>query len=111
MSLSAISVKLDCELKFHWYIPKPSDHPKKKDVIILSTHYLERNNKTALAGIYEYNTKKNTCNKIFTYQGFKPWNHGQFIDAKNELLYMFGNGKLGIFNLNTKVMNTNTESL
>eukprot|EP01084_Bolivina_argentea_P094070 169117_1 len=86
LSLSDIFVKLEFEQKFNWYFPKPSYHPQNKDVIILSAGHYEGNKK----GIYEYNTKKNTFNKIYTYeQGFKLFNHGQFIDAKNELLYIF----------------------
>eukprot|EP01084_Bolivina_argentea_P074829 135712_1 len=55
--------------------------------------------------------KRNTFNKIYTYdKTFEPDGHGQFIDAKNESLYMFCYGQLGIFDLNTKIMNTNTES-
>eukprot|EP01084_Bolivina_argentea_P247774 414505_1 len=94
MSLSDIFVNLGCEQKFLWHFPKPSYLPQNKDVVILSTGCEEGNAK----GIYEYNMKRNTFNKIYTYeQTFKPSLHGQFIDAKNELLYIFGNGKLGIF--------------
>eukprot|EP01084_Bolivina_argentea_P159871 278449_1 len=94
--------KAECEQKFDCIMPKPSYHPTNKDVVIIN--YGE--------GLYEYNTKRNTFNKIYTYkQGFEPdCHHGQFIDAKNQLLYIFGYGELGIFDLNTKVMNTNTES-
>eukprot|EP01084_Bolivina_argentea_P159870 278447_1 len=108
MSLSSMFDKTECEQKFNYPVPKPSYHPKDKDVVILSTSYWEGNTK----GLYEYNTKRNTFNKIYTYkQGFEPdCHHGQFIDAKNQLLYIFGYGELGIFDLNTKVMNTNTES-
>eukprot|EP01084_Bolivina_argentea_P036103 66826_1 len=104
MSLSAIPVKLNCSLKFVEYIPKPSCHPKNMDVVIISTDCDEEH----CSGIYEYILTKNTFNKIYTYKRFEPYCHGQFIDAKNELLYMFGCGQLGIFDLNTKVMNTNT---
>eukprot|EP01084_Bolivina_argentea_P145608 255179_1 len=108
MSLPSMFCKTECEQKFNCYMPKPSRHPKNKDLIILSTSKWEGNNK----GIYEYNTKRNTFNKIYTYkQGFEPSNHGQFMDAKNELLYLFGYGQLGIFDLNTNEMNTNTESV
>eukprot|EP01084_Bolivina_argentea_P072017 130807_1 len=99
MSLSEIFAKLQSEQKFVHYVQKPSYHSTNKDVIILSTSHVEGNAK----GIYEYNIKKNTFTKIYTYkQGFKPRYHGQFIDSKNELLYIFGNGQLGIFDLNTK---------
>eukprot|EP01084_Bolivina_argentea_P145606 255175_1 len=110
MSLPSMFCKTECEQKFNCYIPKPSYHSKNKDMIIISTDYWEGNKK----GIYECNTKRNTFNKIYTYkQGFEvfsPSLHGQFIDSKNELLYIFGHGKLGIFDLNSKVMNTNTTS-
>eukprot|EP01084_Bolivina_argentea_P127517 225499_1 len=106
MSLSDISVKLELEPKFNCYFPKPSYYLNNQDVIILSTNIYEEKK-----GIYEYNLKQNTFNKIYTYdQKFTPFAHGQFIDLKNELLYIFGNGKLGIFDLNTKIMNTNTTS-
>eukprot|EP01084_Bolivina_argentea_P053142 97571_1 len=109
MSPSDVFFKLECEQKFRHYFPKPSYHPTNKDVVILSTNYWDvyRNEKE---GIYEYNMEKNTFNKIYTYDKFKPFNHGQFIDVKNELLYIFGYGKLGIFDLNTQIMNTNTKS-
>eukprot|EP01084_Bolivina_argentea_P226149 382033_1 len=107
MSLSTVFIKMDCPQKFVWYIPKPSYHAKNQDVVIISTDCLELNKK----GIYEYDMKNNTLNKIHTYEStFSPYNHGQFIDAKSELLYIFGCGKLGIFDLNTKIMNTNTKS-
>eukprot|EP01084_Bolivina_argentea_P127303 225160_1 len=109
MSDSSIFVKFKCAQRFAKYISSPSYHPKNKDVVIISTHWLESNKK----GIYEYNTKQNTFNKIYTYdQTFKPDGHGQFIDSKNELLYIFGgdNATFGVFDLNIKVMNTDTES-
>eukprot|EP01084_Bolivina_argentea_P127516 225498_1 len=116
MSLSDAFVKLVCERKFNNYFPKPSYHPTNKDLVILSTNYCEGQDILASCegnenGIYEYNTKRNTFNRLYAYdQKFKPFAHGQFIDAKNELLHIFGNGKLGIFDLNTKIMNTNTTS-
>eukprot|EP01084_Bolivina_argentea_P247771 414501_1 len=101
MSLSSIFLKSECTERFINYMPKPSHHPHNKDVVIISTNYFETSK-----GIYAYNIKSNTCNKICTYdKTFKLYNHGQFIDAKSELLYIFGYGKLGIFDLNTKVMN------
>eukprot|EP01084_Bolivina_argentea_P107975 192998_1 len=107
MSLLVTFVKLECEQKFDWCFPKPSYHPKNKDVVILSTSTSEENKK----GIYEYNTRRNTFNKVYTYdKTFKPVIYGQFIDSKNELLYIFGDGELGIFDLTTKIMNTNTTS-
>eukprot|EP01084_Bolivina_argentea_P127515 225496_1 len=107
MSLSDAFVKLVCQRKFNYYVPKPSYHPTNKDLVILTTNYCEGNEN----GIYEYNTKRNTFNRIYTYDTtFELFGHGQFMDAKNELLYIFGNGKLGIFDLNTKIMNTNTTS-
>eukprot|EP01084_Bolivina_argentea_P064464 117574_1 len=100
MSNSTTFVKLQCARKFNYYMPKPSYCPKNKDVAIVST---------TDKGIYEYNLQKNTFNKIHTYDPtFKPYNHGQFIDAKSELLYIFGCGQ-GIFDLNTKEMHTNTK--
>eukprot|EP01084_Bolivina_argentea_P106762 190975_1 len=97
MSLSGVFVTLKCAQTFHRYVPKPSHHPKNRDVIIISTLFLEGNKK----GIYEYNMKNNTFNKIYTYkQGFEPQFHGQFIDSKNELLYIFGDDTFGIFDLN-----------
>eukprot|EP01084_Bolivina_argentea_P054926 100730_1 len=108
MSLSSICSKLEHTLKFVSYIPKPSHHPTNKDVVIISTHCIEGN----IRGIYEYNMKSNIFNKIYTYDPtFTPYGHGQFIDTKNELLYMFGHDKLGIFDLNTKIMTINTESV
>eukprot|EP01084_Bolivina_argentea_P255250 429264_1 len=99
MSFSSI---LECSLKIDEYFPKPSHHPKNQDVVIISTY--EGSQKP---GIYEYNLRFNTFNKIYAYQkAFKPYNQGQFIDSKNELLYIFYNGKLGIFDLDTKIMNT-----
>eukprot|EP01084_Bolivina_argentea_P147319 257779_1 len=107
MSLSDIFAKLECEQKFHYYVPKPSSYPNNKEVVIISTTHWEGNKK----GIYKYNIKRNTFNKIYTYdKTFEPYDHGQFIDEKNELLYIFGRDKLGIFDLNTKIMNTNTKS-
>eukprot|EP01084_Bolivina_argentea_P104178 186564_1 len=101
---SGIFTKLDFPLKFNCYLPHPSYHPTNQNVVIVSTDYEEGNQK----GIYEYNLIRHTFNKIYTYkQSFKPYDHGQFVDAKNELLYMVGRGKLGIFDLNTKVMNAN----
>eukprot|EP01084_Bolivina_argentea_P311035 538333_1 len=107
MSVSAISVKLNFSLKFDGYFPKPSHHPKNTDVVIISTDCEED-----CCGIYEYNLTKNTFNKIYSYilygsqrQEFYPFYHGQFIDSKNELLYMFGCGEFGIFDLNTNVIN------
>eukprot|EP01084_Bolivina_argentea_P199256 340985_1 len=108
MSLSAVFVKAEFELKLDFHIPKPSYHPQNPDVVIVSTDYDQGNRK----GIYECNLIQNTFNKIHTYdQTFEPECHGQFIDSKNELLYIFGYGTFGIFDLNTKVMNTNTESV
>ena len=96
-----------CEQKFDWYFPKPVYHPKNKEIIIISTQFAEQNTK----GIYEYNMKKNIFNKIYTYnKTLTPFYHGQLIDAKNELLYIFSYGKLGIFDLNTKKMNINTQN-
>eukprot|EP01084_Bolivina_argentea_P199257 340986_1 len=107
MSLSQTFVKAEFELKFNHLFPKPSYHPQNPDVVIISTNYHE-----SKEGIYEYNLIQNTFNKIHTYdQTFEPECHGQFIDSKNELLYIFGYGTFGIFDLNTKVMNTNTESV
>eukprot|EP01084_Bolivina_argentea_P299571 516396_1 len=107
MSLSSISFKSECAFKFHYYIPKPSYHPKNKDVVVISTDCAED-----CSGIYEYNLTKNTfnCNKIHTYKQTFYRSHGQFIDPKNELLYIFGNGEFGIFDLNTNVMTIDTES-
>eukprot|EP01084_Bolivina_argentea_P159869 278446_1 len=98
MSLSDMFGKSECGQKFSNYFSKPSYHPKDKDVITISTNMYEEKK-----GIYEYNLTQNTFNKIYTYdQKFKPFNHGQFIDAKNELLYIFGDDAFGIFDLNTK---------
>eukprot|EP01084_Bolivina_argentea_P289063 496269_1 len=88
MSLSHIFVncKLDVALKFVLWFPRPSYHPKNSDVVIISTDSEEEN----CNGIYEYNLTKNTFNEIYAYkQGFEPDSHGQFIDPKNELLYIF----------------------
>eukprot|EP01084_Bolivina_argentea_P283501 485564_1 len=102
MSLSAVFVKAEFEQQSYWYIPKPCYHPQNQNVVILSTNY-DEGSKT---GIYEYNLTKNTFNKVHTYkQTFEPDGHGQFIDSKNELLYIFGNHTFGIFDLNTRVMN------
>eukprot|EP01084_Bolivina_argentea_P283499 485562_1 len=102
MSLSHIFVKMESGLKFCWYIPKPKYHPQNQNVIIVSTDYEEGSKK----GIYEYNLIQNTFNKIHVYdEAFQPSYHGQFIDSKNELLYIFGNHTFGIFDLNTRVMN------
>eukprot|EP01084_Bolivina_argentea_P064466 117577_1 len=102
MSLSSISFKSECVLKFRYYIPKPSYHPKNKDVVIISTNSAEDS-----CGIYEYNLTKNTFSKIHTYkQVFEPYNHGQCIDPQNELLYIFYYSEFGIFDLNTNVMNS-----
>eukprot|EP01084_Bolivina_argentea_P289064 496270_1 len=99
-------VRLECPQKFHNFIPQPSYHPKNKNVVIISTHYVTHNK-----GIYEYNLTQNTFSKMYTYdQTFRPSFHGQFIDSKNELLYIFGGGTFGIFDLNTKVMNSKTEN-
>eukprot|EP01084_Bolivina_argentea_P241318 405149_1 len=108
MSLSQTFVKAEFPLKLDYYCPKPSCHPKNKDAVIVSTDYCEGSKK----GIYEYNLIQNTFNKIYTYkQTFQPDDHGQFIDSKNGLLYIFGgyNYTLGVFDLNTKIMNTDTE--
>eukprot|EP01084_Bolivina_argentea_P106317 190277_1 len=112
MPVSIAFVKCKCTQKFNYYITKPSYHPINKDVVIISTHYSHYRRGNNTNGIYEYNIKTNTFNKIHTYnQACKPKIcHGQFIDSKNEL-YMFGRGELGIFDLNTKIMNTNTESV
>eukprot|EP01084_Bolivina_argentea_P199258 340988_1 len=108
MSLSAVFVKAEFEVKLDFYCPKPSYHPQNPVAVIISTDYDEGNKK----GIYEYNLIQHTFSKIYTYdQTLKPEYHGQFIDSKNELLYIFGYGTFGIFDLNTKVMNTNTESV
>eukprot|EP01084_Bolivina_argentea_P034770 64401_1 len=108
MSFSNIFVKLNCSLKFDGYIPKP--HPENSDVVIISTGFIEDND-LVNEGIYEYNLTKNTFNEIYAYkQGFEPDCHGQFIDSKNELLYIFGLGTFGIFDLNTNVMNANTKN-
>eukprot|EP01084_Bolivina_argentea_P268916 456896_1 len=99
MPLSQPFFKAEFELKLDLYIPKPSYHPKNKDVVIISTAHYEGSKK----GIYEYNLIQNTFNKMYTYkQTFKPYDHGQFIDEKNELLYIFGgdNATFGIFDLN-----------
>eukprot|EP01084_Bolivina_argentea_P283502 485565_1 len=75
MSLSSVFVKVDWELTFQWYIPKPCYHPQNQNVIIVSTDYYEGNQK----GIYEYNLTQNTFNKIYTYkQTSRPAAHGQF---------------------------------
>eukprot|EP01084_Bolivina_argentea_P026228 48751_1 len=87
MSLSQTFVKAEFELKLDFYFPKPAYYPQNPDVVIISTDYEEGNKK----GIYEYNLTQNTCNKIYTYHPtFQPYEHGQFIDSKNELLYIFG---------------------
>eukprot|EP01084_Bolivina_argentea_P127304 225161_1 len=101
-------LEIECTQKFSYYFPKPSYHPTKKDVVIVSTNCLEQASK----GIYEYNIQRNAFNKMYTYeQEFQPFNHGQFIDSKNELLYLFRDDTFGIFDLNTKEMNTNTKSV
>eukprot|EP01084_Bolivina_argentea_P226147 382031_1 len=112
MSLSTVFIKMDCPQKFVWYIPKPSYHAKNQDVVIISTDCEELNKKgIRCMGVYEYDMKKNTLNRIHTYEStFSPYNHGQFIDPQNELLYIFGNKIFGIFDLNTNLMNTNTKS-
>eukprot|EP01084_Bolivina_argentea_P284193 486961_1 len=87
MSLSDQYVKVECELKLRNYCPKPSYHPQNKDVVIISTNIHEGKAK----GIYAYNLIQNTFNKIYTYKPtFEPNCHGQFIDSKNGLLYIFG---------------------
>eukprot|EP01084_Bolivina_argentea_P028960 53787_1 len=110
MSLSAVFVKMQFKLKFQCYNPKPSHHPQKQNSIIVTTDYDEGSK----AGIYEYNLAHNTFNKIYTYkQTFKPEFHEQFIDSKNELLYIFGGNSatFGVFDLNAKVMNTDTKNV
>eukprot|EP01084_Bolivina_argentea_P311034 538332_1 len=103
MSFSQAFFKTEFETKLDYYCPKPSYHPKNMDVVIVSTDYDEGSKK----GIYEHNLIQNTFNKTHTYeQTFKPECHGQFIDSKNELLYIFGgdNATFGVFDLNTKIM-------
>ncbi len=110
MSLSKTFIQAKFELKFQQYFPKPSYHPQNPDVVIISTSYYEGSKK----GIYEYNLIQNTFNKIYTYdETFYPLCHAQFMDSKNELLYIFGgpSATFGVFDLNTKIMNTDTESV
>eukprot|EP01084_Bolivina_argentea_P064469 117580_1 len=109
--MATIFVKVKCEKKFDYDLPKPSHHPKNKDVVIFTTNYHEG----IKHGIYKYNLTQNIFDKIHTYQStFNSSFHGQFVDAKNELLYVFGGYNntfgTGVFDLNTKIMNTDTES-
>eukprot|EP01084_Bolivina_argentea_P268914 456894_1 len=107
MSHSNIFIQLKCPQRFNTYLPKAHHNLKNKDVLIISTSHHELDQK----GIYEYNLTENTLTKIYTYkQTFEASFHGQFIDSKNELLYVFGKGTFGIFDLNTKIMNTKTQS-
>eukprot|EP01084_Bolivina_argentea_P288549 495265_1 len=89
MSLSKTFIKAKFEFKFYGWLPKPSYHPQNPE-------------------IYTYDQ---------TFIDHYPSGHGQFIDSKNELLYIFGGDdskqgqiKFGVFDLNTKKMNTDTES-
>eukprot|EP01084_Bolivina_argentea_P282764 484088_1 len=104
-SPSSIFAKLDVPLalKFTLPFPKPSHNPKNQDVVFISTDYDE-------GGIYKYNLTTNSFNKMWTYtQTFtNAVEHGQFLDAKNELLYILAGDVIGIFDLNAKVMNVDT---
>eukprot|EP01084_Bolivina_argentea_P277891 474593_1 len=108
-SVSSIFAKLECPKKFIYYIPKPSYHPRNPDIVILSTDC----NEPGENGIHEYNLKSNTFTKIYTFNHLLR-GHGQFIDTKNESLYMFGyrfnRHKLGVLDLNTKALVTDKKS-
>eukprot|EP01084_Bolivina_argentea_P028871 53621_1 len=108
MSSSLNFIELYCPEEFYYYVPKPSYHPTNPDIVILSTDSTETH-----GGIYEYNIKTNKFNKIYSYGGLFLMLHGhtQFIDTQNELLYIFGEMNLHIFNLNTKTMNSSQPSV
>eukprot|EP01084_Bolivina_argentea_P198253 339539_1 len=70
------------------YIPKPSPHPTNSECIVISTHFSER--QTAPA-IYTYNLQTNKSQIIYKYNDiFKTYGHGQFIDASNNTLILYG---------------------
>eukprot|EP01084_Bolivina_argentea_P034583 64027_1 len=70
------------------YIPKPSYDPTNKNCIIIGTNY---NEDQTTAGIHRYNTITNESQIIYKYNNtFKPNGHGQFIDASNNTLILYG---------------------
>eukprot|EP01084_Bolivina_argentea_P283399 485353_1 len=84
-------------------IPKPSQHPTNNKCIIISTYFGE--DKTTPA-IYTYNMETNESEIIYKYNNtfnFKPECHGQFIDASNNTLILYGgvNETFKTFDLNT----------
>eukprot|EP01084_Bolivina_argentea_P000618 1148_1 len=106
MSFSDTFIKLNCSQRLCGSFPKPSYHPSKSDVVIISTPHWEPNK-----GIYEYDLRANIFTKIHTYDDtFTIFGHGQFIYPSQSLLYIFAAGELGVFDLNNKIMYTHERS-
>eukprot|EP01084_Bolivina_argentea_P132900 234520_1 len=91
-------------MSFGSSIVKPAYDPTNKNCIIISTHCNEYQTTT---GIHKYDMVSNKSEIIYKYDGtFTPLCHGQFIDASNNTLILYGgcNNTFKIFDLNTNQM-------
>ena len=87
-------------MSFIYQVPKPSWYGTSGNTIIITTDYDDHN-----AGIYKYDITTNAYQSLTKYDvhGVQPKLHGQFIDYKHDMLYIFGGeDSFFTFNLNTK---------
>ena len=91
----------DITLSFKIIMTKPCIDPKDPCSIIIASHGAEANK-----GIFRFNINKNKMHRIYKYDDFDEISmvQGQFIDPKNEILYLLSNGHSSFipFNLNKK---------
>eukprot|EP01084_Bolivina_argentea_P217997 370021_1 len=87
------------------YSPKPLFYPRSSNDIIISTNADVHMNSS---GIYKYNISTNELELIHKYAKCAAYHsyHGQFIDYKNEILYLVGGDyqTFNAFNLKKKEM-------
>ena len=90
----------------HCYMPKPSLHPSKTNCILIG---VSQERKPA---IFQYNLNNNKMEIIASYDDLDESetfdyliNHNQFLDTKNNQLYLFRAGFLITYDINDKTFN------
>ncbi len=80
------------------YTPKPIFHPTDQKCVIMSSNA----NEYTQSGIFKHNLENNESKLLVTYDaiGEEMEAHAQFIDTKNNKLYICGDGSFITYNLN-----------
>eukprot|EP01084_Bolivina_argentea_P077106 139799_1 len=92
------------------YIPKPSQDPTNKNCIIITTNNYDEDETTP--GIYKYNLVSNESQIIYKYDDtFKSSDHGQFTDALNNTLILYGGDDEKLDDATFKIFDLNTNQM